>query len=520
MIKLSDLRVPLTFKEDNLKSVVAKKLGTLEKNVDRVVILKKSLDARKKDDLAYIYTVGVKVNNLKGLKASNTFEEEECGLEYLNLQPLDKNKVIAVVGTGPAGLFSALTLLERGVKPVIFERGYEVERRNAEIEKLNLTGQLNERCNVQFGEGGAGTYSDGKLNTGTKSPYIKTVLKEFVKFGAPSEILYLNKPHIGTDNLRIIVKNMREYIQSLGGKFYFGTKVDDFSVKDGKVDKLYYSGENKGELQVDGAIFAIGHSARDTFEMLFNKGVIMERKPFSMGVRIEHLQEDINLAQYGKKEGISLPAADYKLATHLKNGRGVYTFCMCPGGEVVCAASEQGQMAVNGMSYFSRSGKNANSALLVSVNPEDFGEGNALAGVELQRKYERLAFQKALGYKGAVQRFEDAKNGAKVNVLGNVLPSIKSGYTLCEIKNCLPNYVFDGVLEGILEFGKKIKGFDHPDGVLTAIESRSSSPVRILRDENFNSSIKGLYPCGEGAGYAGGITSAAVDGIKTALSVK
>lgn len=520
MIKLSDLRMPLTFKEDNLKSVVAKKIGTLEKNVEKVVILKKSLDARKKDDLAYIYTVAVKVNNLKGIKLSDNFEEEKCGLEYLGLEPLDKNKVIAVIGSGPAGLFSALTLLERGVKPVIFERGYDVDRRNAEIEKLNLTGQLNEKCNVQFGEGGAGTYSDGKLNTGTKSPFIKTVLKEFVKFGAPSEILYLNKPHIGTDNLRVIVKNMREYIKSLGGKFYFGTKVDDFSVKDGKIDKLYYSGENNGELQVDGAIFAIGHSARDTFEMLFNKGVFMERKPFSMGVRIEHLQENINLAQYGRKDGINLPPADYKLATHLNNGRGVYTFCMCPGGEVVCAASEQGQMAVNGMSYFSRNGKNANSALLVSVNPEDFGEGNALAGVELQRKYERLSYENALGYKGAVQRFEDAKTGVKSNSVGSVLPSIKSGYTLCNIKDCLPNYVFDGVIEGVMQFGKKIKGFDHPDSILTAIESRSSSPVRIVRDESFNSSVKGLYPCGEGAGYAGGITSAAVDGIKTALSVK
>lgn len=519
MIKLDNIKLDITCSEDVLKKIAAEKLHTSLKNVKELKILKKSLDARKKNEIKYVYSVAVGLFDERGIRNTERAEKESEGISSIEVQKLDKNKQIAIVGSGPAGLFCALTLIKRGVSPVIFERGFDVDRRLFEIENFIKTGVLNEDCNVQFGEGGAGTYSDGKLNTGTKSPYIKAVLAEFVRFGAPEEILYLSKPHIGTDILRTVVKNMRLFIEKSGGKFYFGTKVTGISVKNGKLESLTFSGEKSGKENFDGAVFAIGHSSRDTFEMLLNSGVLMERKPFSVGVRAEHLQSAINAAQYGIECSPYLPPADYKLAAKTSDGRGVYTFCMCPGGEVVAASSERGAFVTNGMSYHARSGVNANAAVLVSVEPKDFGEGSVLQGVEFQRKLERKAYEVAFGYKGAVQRYEDLKLGVKTTRLGSVIPSIRIGYEFCDLREILPKYISRGIVEGMERFGKLLKGYDSPDAVLTGVETRSSSPVRILRDENFNSSVVGLYPCGEGAGYAGGITSAAVDGIKCALKI-
>lgn len=519
MIKVSNISISAKLGEEVLKSIVAEKLHTKVNNILEIKILKKSVDARKKDNILFNYTLGVKLIDER-IKGVEKYQEEDYSFDSIELPKIDKNKTIAVVGTGPAGLFSALTLVKRGIKPIIFERGYEVERRDKEIDNFILTNKLNEECNIQFGEGGAGTYSDGKLNTGTKSPYIQSVLSEYVKFGAPCEILYLNKPHIGTDILKNVVVNMRKYIESMGGKFMFGTCVTDIVISGGKVTKLIYCGENKGELNVDGAIFAVGHSSRDTYEMLNRHNVLMERKPFSIGVRIEHKQSDINHSQYGNFESAYLPVADYKLATKCKDGRGVYTFCMCPGGVVVCGSSESNGMVTNGMSYHKRDGENANSALLVSVEPKDFGEGDVLKGVSFQRKYENLAYEIGGGYKGIVTTLESLKKHSVTKALGDVTPSIKSGYVFGDLRRCLPNYVVDGILYGIDDFAKKIRCFNRGDSILTGVETRSSSPVRVLRDENHMSSIKNLYPCGEGAGYAGGIVSAAVDGIKTAIKVQ
>lgn len=519
MIKIDNIKLNITSNEEVLKKVAAEKLSTKEKNIKSLTILKKSIDARKKDDLKYVYSVAVDLFDDRCAKRYEKVELDDRGIDGIDITPLDSSFRIAVIGSGPAGLFCALTLIKRGVKPVVFERGYDVDRRVCEIEHFIKTGILNEECNVQFGEGGAGTYSDGKLNTGTKSPYIKAVLREFVNFGAPEEILYLNKPHIGTDILRTVVKNMREYIIANGGTFYFGTKVTSFTTKNGRLEKLRFVGEKSGEENFDCAVFAIGHSSRDTFEMLLNSGVMMERKPFSVGVRAEHLQRTINKAQYGVESSPYLPTADYKLAAKTKDGRGVYTFCMCPGGEVVMASSEKNTVVTNGMSYHARDKINANAAVLVSVEPSDFGEGNVLMGVEFQRRLERRAYEIAGGYKGATQRYVDLKNNVKSNSIGEVVPSIRNGYTLCDLSDVLPDFVTNGIVEGITQFGKSLKGYDNEDTILTGVETRSSSPVRILRDESFNSSIVGIYPCGEGAGYAGGITSAAVDGIKCALKI-
>ena len=426
-----------------------------------------------------------------------------------------------VVGAGPAGLFAALILAQSGAKPVLIERGRDVDRRTEDVNSFWQSGRLDTSSNVQFGEGGAGTFSDGKLNTGTKDNRQRKVLNEFVAHGAPDEILYNAKPHIGTDKLKATVKGIREEIISLGGTVIFECKLADINVHNGQVVAAVVEKSGGREvIETDSIILAIGHSARDTFEMLYDRQIPIEAKPFSVGARIEHLREKIDCAQYGSFAGNKrLGAANYKMNVHLENGRGVYTFCMCPGGKVVNASSEKGGLVTNGMSEFARDCINSNSALLVGVNPDDFEGDNPLRGMYFQRQLEQNAFK--LGgenYNAPVQRVDDFINGRKSTSLGEVLPSICPKYTLSNISDIYPEFISEAMKQGIAAMGRKLKGFDDGDAVLTAVESRSSSPIRILRNfETLESiAIKGLYPCGEGAGYAGGIISAAVDGIKCA----
>ena len=399
-----------------------------------------------------------------------------------------------------------------------------VEDRKKDIEIFQKTGKLNVNSNVQFGEGGAGTFSDGKLTTGINSPYCQKVLQQFVNFGAPKQILYLSKPHIGTDNLINIVKNIREYIISNGGKFLFNTKAIDFKTQNNKIKAIYLKNtltDELSEIPADNVILAIGHSSRDTFEVLYKHGFIIEKKNFSVGVRIEHLQEWINTSQYGNITKLKLPPAEYKMAYHSKkSGRSCYTFCMCPGGSVMASSSENNTIVTNGMSFFSRNGINSNAALLVNITPEDFEEDFLLSGIYFQKNLEEKAF--ILGgsnYFAPIQKVSDFLQNKKSETIGIVKPSYLPGTTLSNLHDILPNFVSQTLQEGILYFDTKLKGFANPDSILTGLETRSSSPVRILRNDKLVSNIDGVYPCGEGAGYAGGIMSAAVDGIKCAIAL-
>lgn len=521
MIRINDISLPLDYSDETLKKAAAKKLKINVSEIKYVSLYKRSVDARKKNNVHFQATVDVKLSGKEQYiadKVSTASIVEEYRYDLPLSKPLAQRPV--VVGSGPCGLFAALILAQAGQQPVLIERGRDVDSRTADVDKFWTTGILNTTSNVQFGEGGAGTFSDGKLTTGTKDSRTRKVLTEFVENGAPQEILYLAKAHIGTDKLKTTVKNIRKKIISLGGEVLFETTLTGFKTKDGCITAAVT--EHNGTVQTipaDNIILAIGHSARDTFKMLSDSGIKMEQKAFSMGARIEHLQENINKQQYGQFwNSPYLSAADYKLAVHLKNGRGVYTFCMCPGGSVVAAASEEKRLVTNGMSEFARDKVNANSALLVGINPDDFGSDDVLAGVELQRKLESKAFETGGGnYNAPVQRVCDFMKKQKSNSLGCVIPSYKPGYELTSLDLCLPDYITDSMREGIILMDKRLSGFADGDGVLTAVESRSSSPVRILRDENMQSvSLRGLYPCGEGAGFAGGIISAAVDGIKAA----
>jgi uncharacterized FAD-dependent dehydrogenase len=407
-----------------------------------------------------------------------------------------------------------------GYKPILLERGQDVENRSKNVEQFWEKGILNENSNVQFGEGGAGTFSDGKLTTLIKNPRCRKVLEEFVNHGAPEEILYSYKPHIGTDILKKVVKNLRLKIIELGGEFRFNCLVSDLIIENQKIKGVIVN--NSEDILTEVVVLAVGHSARDTFQMLLNQGVKLKPKAFAIGVRIEHPQNLINEAQYGKFAGHeNIGAADYKLVYHATNGRGAYTFCMCPGGVVVNAASEAKGIVTNGMSYFARDGVNANSALLVGVEPSDFKEEHPLAGIEFQRKWERLAFELAgKNYHAPAQLVGDFLLDRPSSGLGDVKPTLKPGITLIELKNCLPDFVVQTLREAIPFFGKKINGFAREDALLTGVETRSSSPVRIERLPDYQSiNISGLYPAGEGAGYAGGIVSAAVDGIMAAEAI-
>ena len=523
MILLSNRRINIDCSFSNLKPIAAKALKTDINNIEKVYLKKRSLDCRKKQDIHYVCSLVIKVNSnedriLKQIK--NTSKYIENTYTYPKCNKTAESPV--VVGFGPAGMFAALTLARAGLKPIVIERGSDVDTRKADVDAFFSGEQLNLNSNVQFGEGGAGTFSDGKLNTGIKDIRCQTVLNEFFSFGADQKILYDAKPHIGTDVLVKIIKNLRNEIISLGGKVLFNTKLCDILTDKNAVCGISVTDPNKSyTIHCNRLVLALGHSARDTFKMLQQKGITLVRKPFSMGVRIEHPQEVINKAQYGDLwDSDLLPPADYKLAVHLNSGRGVYTFCMCPGGEVVNAASEHNTYVTNGMSYSKRDGKNANSALLVSILETDLLGDDPLFGMQLQEQCEKAAYYKTKGLGVPVQLVGDFINGKESTQIGSVIPTVKPNFVPCSIEGIYPKFITNAIKEALPLLEKKLSGFSMHDAVLTAPETRSSCPVRIVRDDNtFMSSLKGLYPAGEGAGYAGGIMSAAVDGIKTAEKI-
>jgi Uncharacterized FAD-dependent dehydrogenases len=523
MIRLQQLKMRVEQSEDDIKKEVAKILSISLNEINAFSIAKKSIDARKKEDIKYVYTVDVSLEKeediLKRKRNNQNIQVIEPKTYKTPLQgevPLKKRPVI--VGSGPAGLYCGLLLAECGYRPIILERGEAVETRQETVHTFWKTGKLSPNSNVQFGEGGAGTFSDGKLNTLVKDSLgrNKKVLEEFVKAGAAEEILYLNKPHIGTDVLIEVVKNLRKKLLSLGGEIRFESQLTDIIIENNEITGITINNQEKILTEV--LVLAIGHSARDTFEMLERLKVQMEAKSFAVGVRVEHSQQMINTSQYGEKFADKLPAADYKLTAQLSNGRGIYSFCMCPGGYVVNAASEEGGLAVNGMSYYKRDSENANSAIIVTVTPEDFGETGCLAGVKFQRELEKKAFVLG-GGKIPVQLYGDFLAGKCSTAFGDIKPCAKGNLQFANLKEILPDFISSSLEEGIKAFDKKIKGFARRDMILSGIESRTSSPVRIVRDNLFESNIKGLYPCGEGAGYAGGITSAAIDGIKVSEAI-
>lgn len=538
MITINQLKVEIDFERvkksgnvvDDIE-VLCKKaskiLGINRSDIDAVEILKHSIDARKKPVLFNVYNIGVKLKNEKNeqktvnkcrnnnvtLASIKKYIFPEMGSEKLPDRPV-------IIGMGPAGLFCGYMLAKYGYKPVILERGYDVDTRTKDVEQFWKTGILNTQSNVQFGEGGAGTFSDGKLNTLVKDKFgrNKEVLRIFVECGAPTEIMYECKPHIGTDVLKKVVSNMRNEIIKNDGNVRFGAKVTSIDIKDGKVkgvmvnDSEYISASN--------VVLAIGHSARDTFEYLHKAGIPMEAKSFAVGMRVEHPQHIINEVNYGKLHGNDLPAAPYKVTAQTSVNRGVYSFCMCPGGYVVNASSEEKRLVVNGMSYSDRAGHNANSAIIVQVTPDDFEGDGPLAGVEFQRKLEQKAYEIGQG-KVPVQYFVDFVENRKSEESDNFnKPCIKGEYSYSNLRGLLPDECETAFIEGMKQFDKVIKGFSADDAILSGIESRTSSPVRIHRNENLQSdNAIGLYPCGEGAGYAGGITSAAMDGILIAEKI-
>jgi len=482
--------------------------------IKSVKIYRRSIDARKKPDIKIIYTVDVFVDGNEGKILKNSgCKRAALAVDKLYRVPKasESSSRPIVVGFGPGGMFAALILAMAGLRPIVLERGEDAESRNQKVNRFFETGELDPESNVQFGEGGAGTFSDGKLNTGVNNPRIGWILQQFVNAGAGEEILFDAKPHIGTDVLVTVVQNIRRRIIALGGEVRFSTKVTGLILDNGKLKGIQTT---KGQIPCEHAIFAIGHSARDTFEMLEKSNVPMEPKPFAMGVRIEHPQSLINKSQYGK-DRLPLPPADYKLVCHLEN-QTVYTFCMCPGGYVVAAASESGGIVTNGMSCAERDGDNANAALLVSLNPMDFPYDGVLGGMYWQRDIERTAFKLSGCYRAPAQLVGDFLNHVPSKDAGSVQPTYRPGVTWCDLHKVLPEIITGALEDGIKKLSSQLYGFDLSDAVLTGPETRSSSPVRILRGENRQSKINGLYPVGEGAGYAGGIMSAAIDGIMSA----
>lgn len=528
MIRINQLKLSVGHTKADMKKKAAKMMRIPEDKILSLVPVRQSLDARKKNELLYIYSLNATVSGKEGaviknaknvnvvLNTEKPYRFPEHGQEPLCHRPV-------IVGFGPAGMFCGLMLARAGFSPLILERGEDVDSRTQKVEAFWRGGELNPESNVQFGEGGAGTFSDGKLNTLVKDPSgrNKKVLEILAEAGADPSITYVNKPHVGTDVLSRVVKNIRQEIIRLGGEIRFGCKLTDFSEAGGRLISVTVSQREEGgfyreeTIPAQAVVLAIGHSARDTFRMLSEKSLDLQAKAFAVGLRIQHPQKQINFSQYGVEEPSSLGAASYKLTKQTSSGRGIYSFCMCPGGFVVNASSETGRLAVNGMSNHDRAGTNANSALIVTVTPEDFPNPGPLGGVEFQRRLEEAAFNCGKG-KIPVQLYGDFKAGTLSRAFGDVEPAFKGGYSFGNLREVLNPSLTDAMTEGIDSFGRIIDGFDRPDAILAGIESRTSSPVRIPRTPELESAVRGLYPCGEGAGYAGGITSAAMDGIRTA----
>ncbi len=531
MLKISNISVSVHSNKPYFEKKISKILGLKPENVKNVFVVKKSIDRRQRGNILNVYTLAFELEGVSEkdylIKGVTVYEKAKYTLPNVK----NKNKKIAVIGFGPAGMYASLVLAKAGIKPVVFERGSSVEKRIEDIEIFKQTGKLNTESNIQFGEGGAGTFSDGKLNTNVKDSRINFVFEEFVKNGASKTILTTNKPHIGTDVLIDVVKNIRENIKNLGGEINFNSKLENIIDNDDMKTIFVEQNGKINKYQFDAVIFAIGHSARDTFFKLSEAGIKMEAKPFSVGFRIEHKQDFIDQNRYGsdykelKALGKIVPS-EYKINTHLENGRGVYTFCMCPGGVVVPAASEEGMVVTNGMSYFKRDLENSNSAVLVNVNVDDFKKykqsntPDELAGVDFQRYLEKLAFE--LGgknYNAPSQLTEDFIHNKKTTKLKSVKPSYTPNVTLVDFNESMPQFLKENLKVGIINLDKKLKGFASNDSVLTGFETRSSSPVRFYRNSNMISSMNGVIFCGEGSGYAGGITSSALEGIKAAESI-
>ncbi len=530
MIRVSQIKMKTKHSMADLEEAVKKCLHLRDEDLISMEIEKKSLDARKKPTLFYVYSVAVEVKNEKALLEKLNRKKKQANIQAITRKKYQISVSGAnalehppvIIGSGPAGLFCAYELAKQGFKPLLLERGTCVEDRVLDVEKFWETGILNPESNVQFGEGGAGTFSDGKLNTGVKDPLGRNreILETFVQFGAPESILYDGKPHIGTDILTKIVSGMREQIIAWGGEVRFKSKVTSIEMctSNGKRVVTGVTVNNKDLISTQVAVLAIGNGARDTFEYLQQEKVPMEAKPFAIGVRIEHKQHLINESQYGIGYDTNLEPSPYKLTANLGTGRGVYSFCMCPGGYVVNASSEEGGLAVNGMSYSDRGSENANSAIVVTIKPDDYGTEHPLKGMELQREIEQKAYEIG-GGKVPVQLWGDYVENRASEALLSVIPQIKGEYILTNVRQILPSYIADSIADGMEVFGRKIKGFNANDVILSGVETRTSSPVKLPRNENFESEILGLYPCGEGAGYAGGITSAAMDGLKVFESI-
>ena len=516
MIKLDQVKMKIGYSEKELLSSCAILLSINKKDIVKIDILKKAIDARRKPKIFYILNVGLTLSGNLEDKFTELKVKPITGLEYKKIT----YKSPIIIGFGPSGMFAGLALSRMGLKPIIFEQGKEINEREKDVLEFWQNRKLNKYSNVQFGEGGAGTFSDGKLNSNISNDYCKKVLYEFCKFGAPSEIMYNSKPHIGSDKLKEVVVNIRKEIIALGGNVYFSHKLTDINIINDQIESIEILNLKNNEKQTykcENLLLCVGHSARDVFELLSKKNVTLKQKAFAMGVRIEQKQKDINFVQYGSNDK-RLPPADYKLAVHLPSGRSVFTFCMCPGGEVVSSSSNEGEIVTNGMSNFARDKENANSAVLVNVTPEDYDSLDPLAGIYFQAKYEKLAFELGGGNYNAPAESVGSFLG-KDNCKHNINPTYRPNITLTQIEKCLPDFVANSLKEGLPLLNQKLKDFAKNENLLIAIESRSSCPLTILRDENFESNIKGLYPIGEGAGYAGGIISSAQDGIKVAEKI-